>query len=396
MNFELSIPTRIVFGAGRFATIHRHVRGLGKRAFIVTSPSFLAGGARAAVLDALIAQLKKIGVETQVFGAVEPNPRTTTINRAAQEARNFHPRYVLALGGGSAMDAAKCIALLAVNDGEIWDYAYKGPGHQMRSFNHALPIVCVPTIAATSSETSLYAVVTNEAEHRKTSIFGQALIPTLSIIDPELTYSVPAHQTIYGAFDMITHVMESYLSSTTPTPLQDRLTEALVETVITQLPRVLANPKDALGRSSLSWCGALALSGIMSGRSGAWPIHALEHGLSALTDVAHGRGLALLLPRIMKFDETVIGDKIKDFNRRIFGADSLDAGLVKFMKDVGAWTTLAEIAPNGADLDALIDGTVEHALSVSGIWKQGQEPYLDNIRPLTRADARAVLFSCKH
>lgn len=395
MKFEWSLPTRIVFGAGRFGSTHKFVRGLGKKAFIVTSPSFGTGGARAAVLGELLAQLRKIGVETLVFSEIEPNPRTTTIDRAAARLREFNPRYVLGLGGGSVMDSAKCLALLGANAGGIYEYSYRGPGRPMTPFNHALPIVCIPTVAATSSETDFYAVVTNEAEKRKTTVFGEPLQPTLSIIDPELTYTVPARQTIDGAFDIITHVMETYLSTEEPAPFQDRLTEAVVETVVTSLPRVLENPRDELGRSQLSWCAAFALSGALSGRQGGWPIHTLEAGVNAFIDNAHGRGLAMILPQMMRFDSDRIGDKINDFNRRIFGKPSLDDGLVPYMKRVGAWTSLDELLPKGADARAIIEKSVDAALEVKAVWKRGEEPYIENIRPISRQDAIDILTSCR-
>src|SRR5690348_953170 len=142
MQFEWSLPTRIIFGPGRFHSTHKFVRGLGKRAFVVTSRSYLNGGTRHAVLADLLSQLSSIGVETQIFGEIEPNPRTTTVDRAAALLREFRPRYVIALGGGSVMDAAKCLALLGVNDGGVYQYAYRGVGQSMTPFNHALPLVC--------------------------------------------------------------------------------------------------------------------------------------------------------------------------------------------------------------------------------------------------------------
>lgn len=384
--FEWTFPTRVVFGLGRFKSTHRFVRGLGKRVFIVTSKSFLSGGARAAVLDELLAQLRKIGVEWQVFGDIEPNPRVTTVDRAAGVMREFRPRYVIALGGGSVMDAAKCLALLGENEGGIYQYAFRGLGQERTPFNNALPIVCIPTIAATSSETDFYAVVTNWETHKKVTVFGDSLKPTLAIIDPELTYSVPPAQSVEGGIDMITHVIESYLSTPAPAPIQDRMTEAIIETVVMALPRVLADARDELGRSQLSWCGALALSGVLSGRDGGWPVHALEHGLSAWNDMAHGRGLAMILPRVMKFDEPVIGEKLAHFNKKIFGVSSLEDGFFKFMRDVGAWTNL--------DDATLIEPIVDHALEMKGVWKRGDEPYIDNCRRMSRADLVQVMKDC--
>ncbi|HRK03233.1 MAG TPA: iron-containing alcohol dehydrogenase, partial [Oligoflexia bacterium] len=292
-------------------------------------------------------------------------------------------------------------ALLVENEGSIWEYSYRGPGQEMRHFNFATPVVAIPTVAATSSETDLYAVVTNADLNRKVAVFGESLIPKLAIIDPELTYTVGPEQTVDGAFDVINHVMESYLSTEKSAHFQDRLTEAVVETVVWALPRALEDPKNQEARSNLSWCAALALSGVFSGRDGGWPIHALEHGLSAYTDVAHGRGLSCLLPRIMKFDAETIGPKIEHFNKKIFGTASLKDGLETYMKRVGAWVTLDEIAADHAfngkkiAVPALIEKTIEHAFEVKPLLKRGEEPYLDNVRKIYKQDARTILEWCR-
>jgi alcohol dehydrogenase YqhD (iron-dependent ADH family) len=174
------------------------------------------------------------------------------------------------------------------------------------------------------------------------------------------------------------------------------MTEAFVETVVTALRRVLDNPQDELGRSQLSWCSALALSGVLAGREGGWPMHALEHGLSAWTDVAHGRGLAMLLPRLMAFDAAVIPDKIIDFNARVFGTtvadpwNALEQGLFAFMREVGAWTSLDELRGDYST-DELAAKVVDHALEVSGVWKRGEQPYLDNCKPIDRDAGLALI-----
>lgn len=393
-SFEWSLPTKVIFGLGQFEQASKHVRGLGKQALVVTSRSFAPGGPRHNVLSQLLDQLGRIGVECQVYSQIEANPRTQTIDQAADLARAFKPRYVLALGGGSVMDAAKAIALLCVNPGSIYDYAYKGPGKERTKFNHALPVVCIPTVAATSSETNFFSVVTHWEQKRKVTLFGQPLQPTLSIIDPQLTYSVSPRQTVDGAFDMITHVMETYLSTTEPAFFQDRLTDGFVESVVHALRQVLAHPTHEEGRSTLSWCASFALSGAFSGRTGGWPIHTLEHGLSAYQDMAHGRGLAILLPRVIDFDCQVpaVAEKMRLFNERVFGRAD---GLVAFMKEVGAYTTLsAEVAP-GTDVTKFIEYTVEHAFDTKAILVREQQPFLDNIRPILREDAFQILNNCK-
>jgi alcohol dehydrogenase YqhD (iron-dependent ADH family) len=272
------------------------------------------------------------------------------------------------------MDAAKCIAMLAVNDGLIWDYAYKGVHQPMQRFQKALPLICIPTVAATSSESDSYAVVTHEATREKCTVFGDAFQPFLSIVDPVLTYSVPPKATVDGAIDIIVHVLEEYLSSREEAPLQDRFSLAIAQTVMDALPRVLKNLRDTEARTQLSWCSTIALSGFLSGREGGWPLHAMEHVLSAHYDISHGSGLAALLIPMMKFDLPVLSQKSNPL--------SID-GMADWMKSVGANYTLTQLGISNADFPRLADDVIRLNGDSRGI--------LENSIPMGKSEILQVL-----
>jgi alcohol dehydrogenase YqhD (iron-dependent ADH family) len=394
-NFEYSVPTRIVYGPGQVSRLGALLRGFGKSAFVITSRSFGEGQPRAHVLAGILDQLRKLGVETSVFDQVSSNPTSTAIDEAAAKARLGSFRYILAVGGGSVMDAAKMVAMLCKNPGNAFDYAYKGPGTQRASFQTALPIVCVPTHAATGSEANFFSVLTEPQLKRKVTAFGAALMPSMALLDPALTVTVPREQTIDGAFDMITHVMESYLSSPGESPFQDEMTEGFVRSVCGALDRVLENPADLASRGVLSWAACFALSGAFSGRTGPWPIHAIEHGITAFAPrVSHGRGLAILLPRVMAFNaarKTECMKKAQQFEQRVFGKEG---GLEIYMRSVGAWSHLKDYGVTSDELPSFIEQVLDHAMETKGVWVRGQDPFIDNIVPIDRAEGRALLRSC--
>ncbi|MFA5928672.1 MAG: iron-containing alcohol dehydrogenase [Candidatus Margulisiibacteriota bacterium] len=384
-NFEFELPTKIVFGPGSLKKLPKKVSGLGKKALIVIGQGSVK---KNGYLDQVVNMLKDIGVETVIFEGIEPNPRAGTIDKAAELARAEKVRYVIALGGGSVMDASKCIAMLAVNEGKIWDYAYKGVGGEMNSLQKSLPLVCIPTVAATSSETDRYAVVTNEATKEKSTVFGNEFFPTISIIDPELTFSVSSQTTVDGAMDIIIHVLEDYLSTNGKTPLQDRFSLAIVKTVMDRLALVLKNPSDVDSRSQLSWASSIALSGFLSGREGGWPMHSIEHALSGHFDISHGRGLSAILPAMLQYDLAVNADKIADMGKYLFKsatAEECISAFVAWMKEVGAYCRLS-------DLNVPKDGLDKVAADVIRL-NGDSRGYLENIKPMNKDDILQILQS---
>lgn len=340
----------MIFGPGELNKIGVEAKAYGKKAMIVTGKG---SSSKFNILNRVLEYLKKENVETIVFDKVEPNPRTTTVDTAAQIARDNNCDLIIGLGGGSPMDAAKAIAAGAAENVPIWDMIPHG--QTPRPLTKALPIIEIPTLAATGSEANCGGVFTNWEEHLKTVLFNPVLYPKVSIIDPELTLTVPENYTIDGGIDIITHVIEGFFTGVENTPIQDRFALSIVRTVIDNLPVVIKNPKDINARSQLSWASTLALSGLINlGRGGSFPLHAMEHALSGYYDISHGRGLAILLPRVMEYSYSSRPEKYAIMTKELFGADykSMDEtqlakssveSMIDFLKSVKCYLTLTDV-----------------------------------------------------
>jgi alcohol dehydrogenase YqhD (iron-dependent ADH family) len=241
LPFDFQLPTKIYFGQGKINNITKYLKPIGNRALIVTGQSSMR---RLGILEKVTGLLSKGGIDSIVFEGIEPNPRHTTCDRAAALARREKCDMIVGLGGGSAMDAAKGIAITAKTGCSVWDYVYTGPGKPQKKITEALPIICIPTIAATGSEADSGGIITNWETHEKTGIWGEVLFPRASIVDPELTISCPPDYTADGGVDIISHVIESYFTGTSEAYLQDRFSESVIRTVIKYLPRAIRNGND--------------------------------------------------------------------------------------------------------------------------------------------------------
>ena len=317
LSFDFQLPTKIYFGPGKINMLAKYIKPFGKKPLIVTGQSSMR---RLGVLDKITGFLKKAGIDGVVFEGIEPNPRHTTCDKAAALARREGCDMIIGLGGGSAMDAAKGIAITAKTGCSVWDYVYTGPEKPQRKITEALPIILIPTVAATGSEADSGGIISNWETKEKTGIWGEALFPRVSIVDPELTFSCPPDYTADGGVDIISHVIESYFTGTSDAYLQDRFSESVIRTVIKYLPRAIENGNDIEARMHLSWCSTVALSGLInSGRGGSYPLHALEHVVSAHYDISHGRGLALLLPALMEYTMPARPEKYAEMGENVFG-----------------------------------------------------------------------------
>lgn len=316
MRFEFQNPTRVVFGVGERAKLGREVARLGRRALVV-----IGGGSvrRSGALDEALASLASAGVQATVFEGVEPNPRLATVVRGAEAARRAGADVVVALGGGSVMDAAKVMAAAVLYEGDPWDMMYVGR-RKPRLPERALPIVTVPTLAATGSEMNMGAVITNPQTTEKTAVLAPCLYPATAVIDPELTVSVPPDQTAYGVVDLITHVTESYFNGVEGTPLQDRMAEGVIRTAIEFGPRAVRDGADLGARTQIQWASVVALNGwVQAGCYAPFPVHGIEHVLSAHTDIAHGAGLAIVSPAWMRFAASRDPARYARMGRNVFG-----------------------------------------------------------------------------
>ena len=351
MNFEFHNPTHLIFGAGALSQLGEAVSQHGKKALLVTG-----GGSvkRNGTFDRASASLKAAGMAFAECNGVEPNPRITTVRRGAQIARDEHCDVIIALGGGSTMDASKVMAAAFYYDGDPWDMIYHGqPNPHVPT--RALPIITVPTLAATGSEMNMGAVISNEETKEKSFVQTECLYPTVALVDPELTLSVPKDQTAYGVCDLITHVTEGYFNGVDGTPLQDRFAEGVILTALEWGPKAVADGNDLEARAQVQWASIVALNGwVNAGTNGGYPVHMIEHTLSAYHDIPHAAGLAVVNPSWMRFATSHRAEKFVQFAERIFGLkakghDDLDRALQgidrfeAFLKGIGCPTRLSEL-----------------------------------------------------
>ena len=351
MNFEFHNPTHLVFGAGALSRLGEVVSKHGKKALIVTG-----GGSvkRNGTFDRAVASLKDANVSVAECSGVEPNPRITTVRRGAQIARDEACDVIVALGGGSTMDASKVMAAAFYYDGDPWDMIYHGQPEPYIP-TRALPIITVPTLAATGSEMNMAAVISNEETNEKSFAQTECLYPKVALVDPELTVSVPKNHTAYGVCDLITHVTEGYFNGVDGTPIQDRFAEGVILTAMEWGPKAIADGKDLEARTQVQWASILALNGFVNvGTNGGYPVHMIEHTLSAYHDITHAAGLAVINPSWMRFAARHRPQKFVQFAERIFGLkakgpDDLDCALQgidrfeDFLKSIDCPTRLFEL-----------------------------------------------------
>lgn len=288
-GFVNHIPAKFVFGSGVFGKLENE-KMPGRRALVVISngKSTRANG----YLQKLEAQLDRMGVEHVLFDSVEANPLKSTVMAGAKLARENKCDFVIALGGGSVMDAAKAIAAMAVNDGDLWDYIFFGTGGKKPFANPALKLVAISTTAGTGSELDAGGVITNPETHEKTAVFGESLFPTLSIVDPELTLSVPPRYTAYQGFDALFHSVEGYVSAQA-NPMCDLYALGAIENISRYLARAVADGADLEAREHVSFGNSL--SGMVMSVGSCTSEHSLEHALSAFhQNLPHGAGLIMI------------------------------------------------------------------------------------------------------
>lgn len=288
-NFTFDVPTRTFFGAGSLNSLHTYPLP-GKKALVVISngKSTRAHG----YLDRTLEQLQQVGVEAVVFDKVQANPLKATVEEGGACARQNGCDFIVALGGGSCMDAAKGIAVMATNEGDLWDYIVPGTGKGKPIVNTPLPIVAITTTAGTGSETDSGGVITNPETHEKTAIFGHDLFPKIAIVDPELMLSVPPKFTAYQGFDALFHSTEGYIASTANL-VSDMVAITAIENVGKHLAATVRDGKSIADRERVAFGNWL--SGVQMVVGTCTSEHSLEHALSAYhQDLPHGAGLIMI------------------------------------------------------------------------------------------------------
>lgn len=294
-NFQFYSPTEFVFGKDTENKAGECVKKHGGTKVLL----HYGGGSaiKSGLLGRVKTSLEKAGVEYVELGGVKPNPRDTLVYEGIKFCREENIDFILSVGGGSVIDSAKAIALGVPYDGDFWDF-YCGKA----SPESAVPVGTVLTIAAAGSEGSGDSVITKEEGGFKRGTGSDLIRPRFSIMNPQLTCTLPSYQTACGATDIMAHVFERYFTNTTEVEITDRLCEAVLMTMIKETPRVIADPDNYQARANIMWAGTVAHTNIVGvGRQQDWNSHGIEHELSALYDCAHGAGLAVIMPAWMEF-----------------------------------------------------------------------------------------------
>jgi alcohol dehydrogenase YqhD (iron-dependent ADH family) len=356
-NFTFYSPTYFVFGKEEENNTGKYVKRFGGSKVLI----HFGGGSveRTGLLDRVKASLKAENIEYVELGGVKPNPRSGLVYEGIDLCRKEKVDFVLAVGGGSAIDSAKAIAAGAVYDGDFWDY------YQGKPVDKALPIGTVLTIAAAGSEGSPDSVITNENGMHKRGASGEAFRPAFSILNPALTQTLPPFQTACGITDIMAHLFERYFTTTEEVEVTDRMIEGLLLTMIHEAPRVIEDPDNYQARANIMWAGMMAHNNSCGvGRVQDWASHDIEHELSAVYDCAHGAGLAVVFPAWMTYNMKHDVNRFAQLAVRVWGCqmdfgnpeNTAKAGikaLKQFLKSIGMPLNFEELGAEEEDIEKM-------------------------------------------
>ncbi len=346
LNFDMHIPTRIIFGKDTQKEIGRLIRPYTKKALLHYGGNSIK---KSGLYDQVVASLKENNIDFVELGGVVPNPRLSLAEEGAKLCRKEGVDLILAVGGGSVIDSAKAIAIGACND-DIWKFYEEGG-----EIKGALPVATILTIPAAGSESSPHTVITNEEKQIKKGYGSNFLKPVLSIVNPELFFTLPKNQIANGVADMMSHIFERYFTNTTHTDLTDGLCETTLKAIMKNALIVSQNPENYDAWCQVGFGGTIAHNDILGlGRAQDWACHDMEHELSAIYDIAHGAGLAILTPAWMQYVYKTNINMFVQFAVNVMGVEGSYrdpdaivmegiARLREFYKKIGLPATLTEM-----------------------------------------------------
>lgn len=359
-NFDFYSPTEFVFGKNTHLEAGSLVKKYGGSRVLVHYGSESAK--KSGLLDKVYESLEKEGLYFVSLGGVKPNPRDTLIYEGIELCRKENIDFILSVGGGSTIDSAKGISVGYYYDGDFWDFYVR-----KAEITKALPIGTILTIAAAGSEGSPSSVVTKEDGMLKRDIWSNLIRPKFSILNPDLTCTLPPYQTACGITDIMAHVFERYFTTSVEVECTDRLCEALLLTMIKEGPRVIEDPYNYEARANIMWAGTVAHNDIVGcGRNQDWNSHGLEHELSGLYDCAHGAGLAVIMPAWMEYVRNTNLMRFCQMATRVWGIEmdfenpdvTAMAGInafKQFLKNIGMPVTFEELGAKEEDIPVLVD-----------------------------------------
>lgn len=314
-NFTYNVPTKVHFGENAVDNLSSELKNYGKKVLLCYGSGSIK---KSGLYDKVVNEIEKAGLELFELSGIEPNPRVDSVREGARICKENNIDVLLAVGGGSTLDATKWIAAAACVDHDAWDFF-----SQWAPVEKALPVLTVLTLSATGSEMNCGGVISNLETKDKIGRLSKPLLPKVSFLDPTLTYSVSKYQTACGCADIMSHILEVYFSPTEDLYMLDCFMEGLMKTVIKYGPVALEKPDDYEARANLMWTSSWAINGFVTGgKQHSWSCHPMEHELSAIYDITHGLGLAILTPRFLKYclsEQNV--DRYVKFGTNVFDID---------------------------------------------------------------------------
>ena len=317
-NFVYDIPVKVYFGENQLHHLSEELAKFGKRVLLT-----YGGGSikRTGLYDAVVAEVKKAGMELFELSGIQPNPRIDSVRQGAKMCKEHNIDVLLAVGGGSTIDATKFMAAGAKVDHDPWDFF----NEKWAPITEALPIISVLTLSATGSEMDAGGVISNPETNDKIGrVERPTLLPKVSFLDPTVTYTVSPYQTACGAADMLSHIFEVYFNMEQDLYILDCFMEGLMKTIIKYAPIAMKEPENYEARANLMWTSSWAINGFVDGgKRLAWSCHPMEHEVSAYYDITHGLGLAIITPRWMEYclsEKTV--SKYVQYGVNVFGIDA--------------------------------------------------------------------------
>ena len=339
-NFDYQNPTKLLFGKGKIAEISKEIPANARVLMTYGGGSIKKNGVYEQVRQALH------GVELLEFGGIEANPRYETLLKAVEIVKKENIDFLLSVGGGSTLDGTKFIAAASRFHGEPWDILSK-----QAEVSDAVALGCVLTLSATGSEMNPFAVISRHQTGEKLAFSSPKVFPKFSVLDPTTTFSLPPRQIANGVVDAFTHVMEQYLTFPSDAPLQDRFAESILQTLVEEGPKTLAQPTNYEARANLMLCATLALNGLIAcGVPQDWATHTIGHEITALHGLDHAQTLAVVLPGVMRNRSTGKSAKLLQYATRIWGItagtdrDRIEAAIRKteeFFESLGVKTRLS-------------------------------------------------------
>ena len=384
-NFVFHNPTKILFGKNTVSSIGEETILFGKKVLLVYGTGSIK---KNGLYDQVIESLQTAGAVVTEHEGVRSNPVLSHVHLGIQLAKDTDCEVVCAVGGGSVIDEAKAICAGATVQHDVWKF-FTGK----KSVKSPLPLTTVLTLAASGSEMNSGMVITNDATSQKFGFGNKRLFPKTSILDPTVTCTVPEDYTAYGAVDAVAHVLEFYFTTEDPyTPVQDRLMEGLVINAMESCNRVLEKPDDYQARADLMWTATLALNGLTGAGLGkvGFPMHMIEHSLSAFYDVPHGAGLSAVIPGWMRYHTEQNPERFAQFASRIFHiskgntAENAEKGITaleSWFKKVKSPTTIRELNIPEKDIPKI----AENAITLAKVWR---------MKNYDRDKVEAILMKC--